>query len=278
MPTFERDGVRLVYDERGPSDRPALVLLHGFTADRRMWNPVAVALEKRHRLLIPDLRGHGESDAPADIASYTMEGYAADVAALMDHAGIARAHVCGSSFGGMIALEFAVTWPERVETLVLSDASPAYERPDYDEAFRQREAGIARMVDAIARFGPIEAGRRAAQDADDAFLAEAIRKRYARMNGDGIVGAAHARRQRRDVTGLLSRQLTMPVLLCMGRDDPVYCALAVMARELPHARQVTFGGTGHGVPAREPEKFIESLEGFYRDVSAGKPVAGEVSL
>ena len=207
-----------------------------------------------------------------------MEGYAADVAALMDHAGVDRAHICGSSFGGMIAMEFAVTWPERVETLVLSDASPAYERPEYDEGFRKREAGIARMVDGIARFGPREAGRRAARDVGDEFLAEAIRTRYTRMNGDGIVGAAHARRERRDLTSLLSRQLTMPVLLCMGSDDPVFCALPLMARELPHARRVTFRGTGHGVPAREAGKFVESLEAFYRDVGAGRAVAGEVTL
>jgi len=64
----------------------------------------------------------------------------------------------------------------------------------------------------------------------------------------------------------------------MGRDDPVFCALAVMAAELPHARRVTFGHTGHGVPAREPGKFTEMLQAFYRDVAAGRPVAAEVAL
>jgi pimeloyl-ACP methyl ester carboxylesterase len=277
MPTYERSGVSLAYEDRGKG-YAAVVLLHGFTADRRMWNPVAEVLERKHRVLVPDLRGHGESDSPADRESYSLAGYAEDVAALLDAAGLERAHIAGSSFGGMIALEFAVTWPERLETLVVSDASPAHDRPEYDRRFREREDGIARMVDAIARFGPIEAGRRAAHGVGDDFLAEATRKRYARMNGDGIVGAAHARRNRRDVTGLLARQLTMPVLLCMGRDDPVYSALAVMAAELPHARKVTFNETGHGVPAQAPGRFIEALEAFYRDVATGRPVAGEVAL
>lgn len=277
MPSYERDGIRFVYDDRGSGEGAPILLLHGFTSDRRMWNPVAEALEKRRRVLVPDLRGHGESDSPDDIASYTMEGYAADVAALLDRAGTETAHIVGSSFGGMVAMEFAVTWPGRVATAVLSDTSPAPDHPDYDERFRTREAGLARMVDEVARFGPLEAGRRAARDVGDDFLVGAIRRRYARMNGEGIVGAAQARRTRRDVTPLLAG-LTMPVLLAMGENDPVHSALAVMARELPHARRVTFGGTGHGVPAQNTAAFIEAIEAFYHDVAAGRPVAGEVNL
>jgi pimeloyl-ACP methyl ester carboxylesterase len=70
----------------------------------------------------------------------------------------------------------------------------------------------------------------------------------------------------------------MPVLLAMGTEDPVFSALTVMARELPQARQVTFEGVGHGVPSLAHGKFIEALETFYRDIAAGKPVAGSVAL
>ena len=277
MPEYERDGVRLAYEERGRTDGTPLVLLHGFTSDRRMWNHVAGFLERDARLLMPDLRGHGESDAPEDIESYTMEGYAADVKGLLDHMAIDRCHLVGSSFGGMVAMEFAVTWPELLATLVLSDTSPAYDRPEYDEEFRERERRIANMVTSIEKYGPAETGRRAARAESDAFLAEATRRRYAALNGTGVVGAANARSKRRDLADRL-RTLPMPVLLCMGEEDPVRSALPLMARELPGARRVTFRGTGHGVPAREPQKFVDTLVAFLDDVTAGKPVGTTVSL
>jgi pimeloyl-ACP methyl ester carboxylesterase len=178
----------------------------------------------------------------------------------------------------MVAMEFAVTWPERVQTLVLSDTSPAYERPEYAGDFRERERGIAAMVETIDRYGPLEAGRRAARNESNEFFADGIRRRYANMRREGIVGAAHARRNRRDLTDLLRTTLTMPVLLCMGEEDPVRSALPVMARELPGARQVTIQQTGHGVPAREPGKFVDSLVAFLDDVKAGKRLATVVSL
>ena len=278
MPVYERGGVQLAYDERGRTDGTPLVLLHGFTSDRRMWHQVASLLERDARIVVPDLRGHGESDAPDDIESYSMDGYAADLAALLDRLEVERCHLVGCSFGGMVAMEFAVTSPQRVQTLVLSDTSPAYDRPEYTEEFRERERSIAKMVESIDRFGPLETGRRAARDETNEFFAAGIRRRYAGMRRQGIVGAARARRQRRDLSDLLRTTLTMPVMLCMGEDDPVRSALPVMARELPGARQVTFQQTGHGVPAREPRKFVDSLVDFLDDVKAGKPVATVVSL
>lgn len=278
MPVYERDGVTLTYDERGLVEGTPLLLLHGFTSDRRMWHQVVTMLERDARIIVPDLRGHGESDAPEDPGAYTMEGYAADVLALLDHLEIDRCHLVGSSFGGMVAMELAVTCPERVGTLTLSDTSPAYERPDYSEEFREREHGLAKMVESIDRFGPIETGRRAARNEPNEFLASGIRRRYARMRREGIVGAAKARRERRDLTDQLGARLTMPVLLCMGEDDPVRSALPVMARALPEARQVTFRDTGHGVPAREPRRFVDTLVAFLDDVKGGKPLATVVSL
>lgn len=277
MAEFERDGVRLVYEERGRRDGTPVVLLHGFTSDRRSWYAVAEQLQRRFRVVMPDLRGHGESDAPEGIESYTMADYAADVGALLDAIGVERCHLAGSSFGGMVAMQFAVDSPQRVETLTLSDTSPAYDRPEYDDGFREREAGIAQMVDSMARFGPRETGRRMALRASDAYIADGIRRRYAGLNRAGVVGAAKARRERPDLTERL-RTLPMPVLLCMGRDDAVYCALDLMRRELPGARAVTFEDVGHGVPARSPRKFADTLLAFLDDVKAGKPVAAEVAL
>ncbi|MCK9519101.1 MAG: alpha/beta fold hydrolase, partial [Dehalococcoidia bacterium] len=101
------DDLSLHYEEWGDAEAPAVLLLHGFTSDLRSWAPVVEPLADEYRVVAMDLRGHGISSAPEDPAAYTMEAYAGDVHALLDALEIPLCAVVGSSFGGMIALQFA---------------------------------------------------------------------------------------------------------------------------------------------------------------------------
>jgi len=278
MPIFERDGVSLNYETDGDPEKQALVLLHGFTSDLRMWAPAIEKLSRRWRVIRLDFRGHGLSSAPEDAEDYAMPVLAADVAALMDSLEVDRATLVGSSFGGMVALEFAVTWPERVRALVLSDTSPAYERPEYGEGFRERERRMAENEALVAKYGTAALGKRLAAQVGDRFAAEGIQRRYARLSTAGFLGAARARRERRDLTPFLRERLTMPVLLCWGDEDPVASARGVMTGELPAARVVMFRGLGHGVPALAPHEFVKVVETFLDDAGSGKPVEGIVEV
>jgi len=274
MPEFTRDGMTIAYDEAGDAESPAVVLLHGFTSDHRMWAPVAGAFSEDYRVIAPDMRGHGASTAPDDLESYTMEAYAEDIRALLDSVGVDVCAMAGCSFGGMVALQFATTWPERVAGLVLSDTSAAYDHPEYDEKYRKREAGIGAQCETVERFGTVELGKRAAASVSDAFLAEGIRKRFSRLSREGYLGAAQVRRQRPNLLPVLRERLTMPVLICIGEDDPVLSASDVMARELPGARRVLFKGTGHGIPALKPELYGREVLQFFDDIEEDREVAG----
>ncbi len=275
MAEFETgDGTTIWFDERGSADAPPVVLLHGFTSSHRMWHAQVLALADEYRLIVPDLRGHGRSGAPEDLSTYTIERYAADVRELLDHLGLDLCALVGCSFGGMVALQFATTWPERVACLALSDTSPAYEHARYDEGFRAREAALRDQEAYAATRGMAALGKRLAADLGDPFLADGIRRRYAAMPPSGYLGAARARRERPDLTPSLRGRLTMPVLLCDGEEDPVACALDVMADELAEARVVTVAGAGHGLPTQRPEAFTAVLRSFLEDVEMGRPVAG----
>jgi pimeloyl-ACP methyl ester carboxylesterase len=273
MPTFERDGVSLYYEVAGDSGNPSMVLLHGFTSDHRAWRQLSEVLATSFCVIAPDLRGHGASDAPDELDSYTMEAYSDDLGGLLHHLDIERTALVGSSFGGMVALEYSVQHPETLSALVLTDTSPAYEHPRYAEAFSRREAGMSKNEDIAARMGMEALAKVAAKRVSDTFVAESLRKRYAKMSRAGFLGAAKTRRERRDVSGLLRANLTMPVLLCAGQEDPVFSALPVMADELPDARVVEFRGCGHGVPFIKPGEFSRVLGEFLGDVRAGHTIA-----
>jgi 3-oxoadipate enol-lactonase len=102
----------LAHDDDG-SGSP-VVLLHSGVADRRMWEPQAARMRKSRRVVRPDLRGFGESPLPPE-----SFGFAEDVVGLLDRLGVERASLVGSSFGGLVVLDLAARWPDRVASLVL---------------------------------------------------------------------------------------------------------------------------------------------------------------
>src|SRR3989475_2036436 len=103
MPRTEGGAGAMVYRILG--DGPSVVLLHPFPADHEFWLPVSQSLSTRYRLIVPDLRGHGDSDIGEGPA--TMAKHAADIARVMDHADVGRAPIVGVSIGGYALFEFS---------------------------------------------------------------------------------------------------------------------------------------------------------------------------
>lgn len=272
------DDLSLYYEEWGDPESPAVLLLHGFTADLRSWAPIVPALSEDYRVIALDLRGHGKSSAPPDPAAYSIEAFAEDVRALLHHLEIELCALVGSSFGGMVALQFATTWPERVAALVASDTSAAYEDSRYDEAYYDRERKIDESAAVVAKYGTAVLGKRLAADIHDEFLRTALIRRYANLSADAFLGVARARRERPNLLPVLRERLTMPVLVCAGANDHVRSASEVLAEELPGCRFVLFHDAGHTVPIQRPDAFAEVLIAFLHDVEDGNEIAGRVEV
>ncbi|GIW13765.1 MAG: alpha/beta hydrolase [Tepidiforma sp.] len=274
VPTFTHQGLDFTFETAGNPETPPVVLLHGFTSDLRMWHPVAQELARSYFVVAMDLRGHGRSAAPEELESYTADAMAEDVLGLADHLALDVFGLIGCSFGGMIALQFAVNRPERLAALVLSDTSAAYSHPAYDERYWERERTLDAATEVVRRFGTAELGRRNAMGVSDPFLARGIRERYARLSTAGWLGCARVRKERPDLLPLLRPRLTMPTLIAIGEDDPVRSASELMAAEVPASRVVTFQGVGHGVPVLAPQSFAKEVLRFLTDVEDGREVAG----
>lgn len=114
-----RDGVALHYDLLGDGD-PALVLVHGLACNRHFWPAQVEHFASSHRILVPDLRGHGASDSPEQ--AYTVPVFAEDVRWMCDELGIDRPVLVGHSLGGLVALEAAAAMPDRAAGVVLIDS------------------------------------------------------------------------------------------------------------------------------------------------------------
>lgn len=122
---IQTNGIRLSVHQGG--EGPPLILLHGFPQNHMAWAKVAPELAQHFHCIIPDLRGYGDSDAPADDADhhvYAKREMAQDIIGLMDFLGLERAHVLGHDRGARVAYRLALGHPERVDRLGIIEIVP----------------------------------------------------------------------------------------------------------------------------------------------------------
>ena len=139
---FDTSGARIhAHVSRGlPGDRPALLLLHGFPQSHVMWHRVAQQLEKDFYLVMPDLRGYGDSSKAVglpDHSNYSKRAMAQDMVDVMDALGVTTFFLCGHDRGGRVAHRLAVDHPARVQRLCVIDIAPTldmYAATDFEFA------------------------------------------------------------------------------------------------------------------------------------------------
>lgn len=245
---------------------PAVVLIHAGIADRRMWHAQLAALRDRFRVLAPDLRGFG--DSPPARGPFSP---AADVLARMDAAGIDRATLVGVSMGGEVALDIALTAPERVERLALVSTLAGSTEPSAQLVETWETGGTAFEEGDLERAVAIEvetwllgAGR-SASDVDPAYLELAtamIRRTWERASSGLEVGEPEQLDPPR-----IERlgEIALPALLVAGdRDLPdVAASMDRLAAEIPGAvRAPTIPNCAHLPPLEQPEAFNRLLLAF----------------
>jgi 3-oxoadipate enol-lactonase len=252
-------GARLAYQVTG--EGPAVVLVHGFGLDMRMWDPQVGPLAERFRTVRYDCRGFGASGPFDPAIGYTHAG---DLLALLDHLGIERAVLAGLSFGGRVAMQAALAAPERVAGLILLDAvldgvpwDPGSAEA-LDEAARQararglqagREAWLAHPLFAAARREPEVAG--------------SLTVMVAGYPGQHWIGHdPHEQDGQRPIDAL--EHLALPVLVAVGEQDvPGFLEMsAVLARRIPGAQYRVVAGAGHMINMEQPAAVNELLAGF----------------
>ena len=131
-------------------DAGTILLQHGYARSSRFWHAWVPYLSRRYRVVRADLRGHGESPVDFDPAGgSTLEGYVDDALAVMDELGLASAHYCGESFGGIIGMVLAARHPARVRTLSLV-SSPVYQNQKSQDVYA---AGFPSREEALRTLG-----------------------------------------------------------------------------------------------------------------------------
>lgn len=252
------NGLTIAYEDRGSG--PPLLLLHGFSLDHSMWAAQVAELERQYRLIVPDLRGLGKTEAPS--ASISIEDMADDAAALLEALDIPAAAVAGFSMGGYILAQMLVRHPLKVRAAAfVSTGGGNADPPEKQEA---RVKSMQYVIDeGTAAFA-------------DAFVPQLFAPAYAASHPDevgqtqeviegqrpaSIALLLDAMRQRGDVAYYL-KDINVPCAVIGGEVDALVSAqiMRELHEILPGSTIDLIGGVGHMSPVEAPEKVSFALD------------------
>jgi pimeloyl-ACP methyl ester carboxylesterase len=265
MPKAFVNGLNLHYVQTGQG--PNLVLIHGIASNLGQWQlGILPALVEHFRLTMYDLRGHGYSDMPT--RGYTPTHMLGDFSGLMDYLGMERTSIVGHSYGGLVALCYALHLPERVDKLIIADTGiPAVERRD------GRDAVLVGWRESLQR-GGIDVPEEKAEDIGY-LIEQTVKLRGRSWRGMGARRAI-ARLTRFTTTTSFAKeyretsclalemihQIQSPVLLIYGDRSPLTASFQALRDNLPNCRTAIVADGGHFYPLQHPETFVRHIKDF----------------
>jgi pimeloyl-ACP methyl ester carboxylesterase len=269
------DNVKLWYEETGAGQ--PIVFVHEFAADHRSWELQMRHFGQRYRCITYGARGYPPSDVPPEPRSYSQNRATDDIAAVMDHLKIAKAHIVGLSMGGFATLHFGFRHPGRALSLVVAGVGYGAEK-DQQAKFRSEVEVVAKTLkdegmEAFAgkyAYGPT---RVQFENKDPRGFAQFKKE----LGEHSAVGSANTQigvqGQRPSVYDLLDqmRAMTIPTLILTGDEDwPCLAPSVLMKREIPSAALAVMPNCGHTINLEDPDQFNKIVGDFIIQVEAGR--------
>jgi pimeloyl-ACP methyl ester carboxylesterase len=269
------DGVRLYYEETGAGT--PLIFVHEFAGDHRSWEAQMRHFGQRYRAITYAARGYPPSDIPVDPARYSQARAADDIAAVLNHLGIGKAHVVGLSMGGFATLHFGFQHPDRALSLTVAGCGYGAERGQR-EKFRAEVDAVAAFlneqgIEAFAAkyaYGPT---RVQFENKDPRGFAE-FKRQLAEHSALGSRNTQlGVQKERPSLYDLMDRMkaLTIPTLVLTGDEDwPCLQPGLLMKQTIPTAALAVMPNCGHTINLEDPDGFNRIVGEFIAQVDAGR--------
>ncbi len=261
-----KDGLELHYrDYPGRDDRPPVLCLHGLTRNARDFEALAGRLSGEWRVIVPDMRGRGDSEYARDAESYNPVQYVGDVNLLLEKLGVSRFVSIGTSMGGLMTMLIAMKTPERLAGVVLNDIGTRLERAGLDRILSYAGQGrtFATWVHAARA---LEESQQVAHPQFELADWIAMAKRTMTLTSKGRIvfdydmkiAEAFAKvdfDNQPDLTPAIDAMADIPVLILRGEVSDLFAAdnCEEMMARLHNAEAVTVPGVGHAPLLTEPE-------------------------
>jgi len=276
MPTATTDdGIKLYYEETG-SGTP-IIFVHEFAADHRSWEAQMRHFGQLYRCITFSARGYPPSDVPEDASRYSQIRAADDIAAVLDHLKIARAHVVGLSMGGFATLHFGFRHARRALSLTVAGCGYGAEK-DQREKFRAevetvvaflRKEGMAAFAEKYA-YGPTRVQFENKDSRGFAEFKQALAEHSAIGSANTQSGVQGQRPSLYDLVPQM-KAMTTPTLVLTGDEDwPCLQPSLLMKQTIPSAALSVMPNCGHTINLEDPDQFNRIVGAFIAQVDAGR--------
>ncbi|HXM22884.1 MAG TPA: alpha/beta fold hydrolase [Terriglobales bacterium] len=266
MPRIISDDAEIFYEVLGSG--PPVVMLHPFPANHDLWKPAAQALVSQYRVILPDLRGHGDSGTGEGPA--TMEKHAADIARVLDREEVGRAPFVGVSIGGYVLFEFWRKYRGRVEALVLCNTKAQADTPEGRAGRLQAAADViergtepffesmlTKLIGKTSRSGRPD-------------LVEGALQLMRKMSPEDVALVQRGMAGRNDSVETL-KTINVPTLIVTGDEDILTGAAdaELMRQNIPGSQIRVIAKAGHYSPWEQPEEVGKLMRQFLDTIRGG---------
>jgi len=253
-----------IWNERA---QQTLVALHGFTGSTATWRNLAKALP-HIRVIAIDCIGHGQTAVPKEISRFSMDEQIQDLEEVISQLQLERFTLLGYSMGGRIALSYAITYPERIERLILESASPGLrtsqersERCASDNALAEKiiHNGLQSFVNAWENVPLFESQKCLPDNVQQTIRTERLSQKV-----EGLAGSLRGIGTGNQPSNWMSlAELEFPVLLVTGLLDEKFCKIALeMKALLKNVKHTTVNNAGHAIHVENPAEFATIIEEY----------------
>lgn len=265
MPQVRSGDAQIFYEVLGQG--APVVLLHPFPADHELWKPAAQALTSRYQLILPDLRGHGDSEA--GVGPATMQKHAADIIKVLNDAGIGKTPMAGVSVGGYALFELWRQDRSRISGLALFNTKAPADTPDARAGRLQSandvlERGTEPFFEGMAQKLIGKTTRETRPD----LVAGAMRM-MRKMSAEDVAAVQRGMAERPDSVTTL-KTINVPTLIVTGDEDTLtgISEAETMRQNIPGSQLKVIQRAGHYSPWEQPEEAGRLLRQFLDTISA----------
>lgn len=269
------DGVRLFFEEAGRGT--PIVFVHEFSGDLRSWEAQLQHFSRRYRCVAFNARGYPPSDVPGRVASYSQKLATDDLAAVMRHLKIGKAHVVGCSMGSQTTLHFGLTYPRMAISLTAIGAGSGSNHPTREAQKRAAEENARRYesegLEAMLARVRTNANR-VRLKVKNPRAWDDFGRRFVEHSAQGLALTSRGVQARRPPIASLAKEwraLKVPLHLVLGDEDAGAIEPSLLIfRACAAARLTILPATGHLVNLEEPALFNQLTEAFFEEVASGR--------
>jgi pimeloyl-ACP methyl ester carboxylesterase len=269
------DGVRLHYEESGTGT--PVIFVHEFAGDHRAWEPQMRHFGQRYRAITFAARGYPPSDVPAEVSKYSQTRAADDIGSVLDHLGIARAHIVGLSMGGFAVLHFGFRHAARALSLCVAGCGYGAEKGQREKFHAEADAIAAFLdqqgIEAFAEkyaYGPTRVQFENKDPRGFAEFKQQLGEHSALGARNTQLGVQRERPSLYDLTEDM-KALTVPILILTGDEDwPCLQPALLMKQTIPSAALSVMPNCGHTINIEDPDQFNRIVGDFIVQVDAGR--------